>query len=114
MYIQDFFHTLSNDLSPLRNSYMMKPYVLYSLFTAMIHLKNGIPNGQQMLDCNPVGRYYSDHKKAVAKLLELADAHETQDITGPHSEYVIACLSTTTKISQRKARTKAIINALSG
>lgn len=110
--IDSFFDALTSDFEPLRDSFMMKPYALHSLFTAMIHLKYGIPNGFETLGCTPIKSYYEDLDCAISGLSDLADAHETQDIEGQHSVYVKACIGTTTKVAQRKIRSKAIIHAL--
>ena len=93
---------------------MMKSYVVHSLFTAMTHLKYGIPNGQAeaVLGHAPIGKYYVDIEKAISKLLQLSEAHETQDEEGPFKEYVSACLSTTTKVMQRTIRSRFIKDAL--
>ena len=110
--IDDFFKTMNSVFEPLCDSYMMKQYALHSLFTAMTHLKYGIPNGQEQLNTATIGKYYKNIACAVSGLLEMAEAHELQDTNGKYSDYVKACLSTTTKISQRKVRTSALIKAL--
>ena len=110
--ITDFFDTLKGEFAQLRGTFMMKPYVVHSLFTAMTHLKYGIPNGNQTLGVDSIGHYFRSPDKAIEKLLLLAEAHETQDLEGVYKEYVTACLSTTTKKAQRSIRSKYIINAL--
>ncbi|RLC83391.1 MAG: DUF262 domain-containing protein [Chloroflexi bacterium] len=110
--ISDFFNTLKIEFAELRESFIMKPYVIHSLFTAMTHLKYGIPGGDQALGVDPIGHYFISADTAIEKLLSLAEAHETQDLEGEYKEYVAACLSTTTKKAQRTVRSKYIVNAL--
>ena len=108
----NFFNILRTDFAPLRGSFIMKPYVIHSLFTAMTHLKYGIPGGTDALGVEPIGQYFKSANTSIEKLLSLAEAHETQDQEGAYKNYVTACLSTTTKRAQRKTRSQYIINAL--
>ena len=110
--ISDFFDELSTALSSLRSTFMMKTYVIHSLFCSMIHHKYGIQNGERMLGVPSKGYFYKDIDKTIIKLTKLADAHETQDTSGEFKSYVLACTSTTHRISQRTTRTKEIFKAL--
>ena len=110
--LENFFHILTQDFSSLRNTFIMKDYVIHSLFAAITHLKYGIPNGDQDLEIQPIGKSYESLASALVNLQVLADEHETKNLNGPYKEYVSACISTTTKRNQRLIRTKYIIDAL--
>jgi hypothetical protein len=109
--IPDFFRTLGTDLSELQGTFLMKPYVIYSLFCAMTQRKYGIPGGES-LRINKAGRYFDDRGATVAKLRELAAAHEIKDEAGPYAEYVRACLSGTHRADLRKIRARYLGAAL--
>ena len=100
------------DLKMLRGSYMMKDYALLSLFTALIHLRYGIPNGETDLGVESIGRFYYDEESALAGILRLAEAHELNESTGQFREYVEAASGATIRKAQRIARAKAIAKCL--
>lgn len=108
---EEFFQMLSGSFSPLRGTFIMKPYVLHSLFCAMIGKKFGFP-GSEDLAIPVTGTYFTDLPRTLENLTALADAHETQDFEGPLSNYVVACTSTTHRIAQRSTRTRFLANAL--
>jgi hypothetical protein len=109
---EEFFNVLAGDLSVFRGSYLMKPYVLHSLFCAMTQLRFGIPHGDQSVGVATRGAYFSNLPRAVQTLQEMASAHELQDTQGPYAEYVIACLSTTHRVAQRTTRSRWLARAL--
>ncbi|MEZ4660788.1 MAG: hypothetical protein R2911_24820 [Caldilineaceae bacterium] len=76
---------------------MMKPYAFHSLFCAFAHLKYGLPEEKVPLNIPTIGKSFKISKKAVGHLRAMAEAHETRDVDGQYSEYVKACLGTTTK-----------------
>jgi hypothetical protein len=101
-----------NDFKELRGSYMMKDYALLSLFTALAHLRYGIPNGKRDLDVESMGIFYLNHDKALDGLLRLAEAHENDDLDGDFREYVKAATGATTRKAQRITRARSIIKFL--
>ncbi len=109
--IGEFFEVLSGAFSPLRGTFIMKPYVLHSLFCAMVGKKYGFPNSSE-IGIEMVGSYYTKLTKTLENLSSLAYAHETQEVEGRYRNYVEACMSTTHRIAQRVARTRAIAEAL--
>lgn len=109
--IASFFEELRGPLSPLRNTFIMKHYVIHSLFCAMIHRRYGIPGGDDVMGIK-YGAYYSDAKTSIHNLRALAEAHEMQEDSGKYAQFVKACLSTTSKRQQREDRAKAIYHAL--
>jgi hypothetical protein len=108
----DFFKFLSEDLKPLHQTFMMKSYVIHSLFSAYAHCKYGIPNGEEISGLKPKKNLSIDLGEVVRKLEALASAHEEQDENGPYRDYVKACMSSTTKANQRSQRFKTLCDVL--
>jgi len=110
-----FFNFLKHDLSDLSESFMMKSYVVHSLFCAYIAVKYGFPGSDDLerkLGFSANANYRPNVQAIIPKLQVLSDAHEMQDISGNLKDYVEACLSTTTKQHQRTVRTEEIIKAI--
>lgn len=112
--IDDFFNVLLTKLTPLHETYMMKSYVVHSLFCAYVACKYGIPDQQELTDVENNHDRTFDFDRVNAGLLELADAHEEQDVDGKHADYVEACLSSTTKAAQRKVRFQILVKVFAG
>lgn len=110
--ITEFFDALQNSLSELQDTFMMKSYVLHSLFCAMTHRKYGIPDGEDVIRLAKDGVYFRNKQATIENLKKLAYAHETQDIEGKYKKYVEACLSTTHRVAQRTIRVRYIARAL--
>lgn len=100
------------DLEPLRNTFLMKPYAVQSLITALIHCRFGIPQITESLGIQPVGAFAADPQQARLALLELARAHEAKETEGPHTNYVWGALGGTNRYPRRLARVIAILRAL--
>lgn len=109
--LQEFVKILTEDFAPLRDTFLTKPYVCHSLFSALMQKKYGIPNGES-LNLQTTGVFYADLPRTLNALTQLAEAHEMQDTKGPYAEYVEACLSTTHRVKQRQTRTTWLGNAL--
>lgn len=109
--IGDFFRTLGSELGELQGTFLMKSYVVYSLFCAMTQRKYGIPGGQD-LSIPQTGGYFDNRAVTVQKLRALATAHEVKDETGSYGEYVRACLSGTHRAELRKTRARFLGAAL--
>ena len=110
-----FFNFLKHELSDLSESFMMKSYVVHSLFCAYIAVKYGFPGSDDLerkLGFSANINYRPNVQAIIPKLQVLSDAHEMQDISGNLKDYVEACLSTTTKQHQRTVRTEEIIKAI--
>lgn len=110
--IDDFFKFLVVDLEPLHSTFMMKSYVVNSLFSAFTHCKYGIPDGEKLTNIKPNEMIKFNLDLVIPRLEELATAHEEQDEDGPNKEYVRACLSSTTKTPQRTTRFKILCDVL--
>ncbi|WP_235444017.1 DUF262 domain-containing protein [Idiomarina zobellii] len=110
--IDSFFQVLATDFEPLYDTFMMKSYALNSLFCAYTHCKFGLPGVEQFTDVRPDLEFKIDKERVLPKLEELASAHENQDEDGEHKVYVKACMSSTTKAPQRRARFKVLCDVL--
>ena len=106
------FSFIVNDLGDLRKTFMMKPYALHSLVTALLHCKNGIASISQEWGVAPLESYSTDITRSKNLLRELADAHEGKEVDGPHAKYVWGCMSTTDRKTRRTARVAAVLRAL--
>lgn len=108
--LRTVFSYIGSDLEPLRKSFMMKPYALHSLVTALVHIKFGIPEIQAKYNILPLGDF--PQVNPVHRLLALAQAHETKDNNGPFHRYVWGTESSTNKLLRREARVMSILAAL--
>lgn len=110
--ISNFFQVLANHFGELRRTFVMKTYAIHSFFSAYAHIKYGIPNGEAHIGIPSRGTDIKTDDETIDRLIQISDAHETKDIEGPYGEYVKAAISTTTKVAQRKARTKILASVL--
>lgn len=109
--IVSFFNTLATHFSELRGTHLMKTYAVHSFFCAFAQIQYGIPNGETSIEVKTSGRSIKYDKNTIARLQALSDAHELKDTFGEFKEYVEAT-NTTTKETQRKARSKVIAKIL--
>lgn len=100
------------ELGDLRQTFMMKPYALHSLATALLHAKHGVETISDDWGVASLNAYSNDIARSRTLLRELADAHEGKDVDGPHGKYVWGCMSTTDRKARRTARVAAILRAL--
>jgi len=112
--VDEFFNVLLTMLEPLHETYMMKSYAVHSLFCAYVACKYGLPNMAEITTVEPNSEIQFDFEKINSDLMALADAHEEQDLSGEHSDYVEASLSSTTKMAQRKVRFKVLVDIFAG
>lgn len=110
--IMETIFFISGPLNELRNSFMMKPYAVHSLFTALYHCRYGIPAITEDWGVVPLGDFATNPQQAANQLQEMSRAHEAKELDGPHAEYVWGCLSTTDRKPRRSARVGAIMRAL--
>ena len=96
----------------LRGSYMMKPYALHSLLTALIHNRYGIDAISHELRIPSSGNFCRDPREASQLLVELARAHEAKERDGRFDTYVWGASGGTNRAPRRVARVAAISRAL--
>lgn len=106
------FDYISEHFPMLRRTFMMKPYALHSLITALIHSRYGIPSITEEWGAQSIGQFAADPEDAGRQLLELAQAHEAKEEEGAHGRYVWGSLSTTDRKLRRTARVAAILRIL--
>lgn len=112
--LREFFGYVAGNFGELRNSFLMKPYVVHSLFTAAMHNKYGLPGVAEAIDLPPIGAIAVDAEKAAAGLQALALAHEGKDLEGEFGDYVWGCTGGTNREPRRVARVKHLSLALRG
>lgn len=104
-YVRDHF-------CDLRKSYMMKPYSLLSLLTAIIHARYEIPALSRQVEIARTGNVSLDPNQASELLLALAEAHETKDDRTEYAQYTWGCSGATTRAGRRLARILGVFHAL--
>ena len=110
--ISETFDFISEQLPELRQTYMMKPYALHSLFTALVHARFGIDAIESDTAVESLGRFARNVRQAERQLVAMAQAHEAKEEDGPFADYVWGCLSTTDRRARRTSRVDAILEAL--
>lgn len=96
----------------LRKSYMMKPYALLSLLTAMIHARYEIPALSKQVGICRTKNVSPDPKQASGLLLALAEAHEANDDSNEYAQYTWGCSAATSRAGRRLARILGVFQAL--
>lgn len=100
------------NLGELRGSFLMKPYALHSLFTALIHNRFGIPAITNEWGVRPSGAFAREPRLAEDRLVALARAHEAKEREGPFAKYIWGASGGTNRAPRRTARVAAILRAL--
>lgn len=96
----------------LRKSFLMKPYALHSLLTALIHNRFGIPAITRDWGLGPAGVFSDDPRRAQEQLVALARAHEAKEKDGPYARYIWGATGGTNRAPRRTARVAAMLRAL--
>jgi len=107
--IKSVFDFISSNLSPLRKSFIMKPYALQSLFVALYFLKYGIPEIEDVI-LSPK-QWPQNVEEALDNIEKLNVAHETKEWGGPFYQYVYGIESSTNKAKQRISRLYSLLEA---
>lgn len=108
----DTFLFITESFPSLRKTFLMKPYAVHSLVTALLHSRYGIQSLADGWGAQSIGRFAANPIEAERQLLELAQAHEAKEVDGEHGSYVWGCLSTTDRKVRRTARVAAILRIL--
>jgi hypothetical protein len=101
---------VSANFPDLRQTFMMKPYAFYTLMTALIFNRYGVPH--DIPGATSAGAFARNPRASQERLLLLAQAHEAKETDGPFSEYVSGCLGGTNRITQRMQRFLPVLSAL--
>lgn len=110
--LSETFDFIASNFSNLRGGFMMKPYALHSLVTALFHNRYGIDAITEKYGIQPLGVYANDIKAAANRLELLAQAHEAKETDGKVHKYVWGTESSTNKSPRREARVLTILSAL--
>ncbi|WP_106753213.1 DUF262 domain-containing protein [Pannonibacter carbonis] len=108
----DTINFIIENFSELRRTFIMKPYALHSLITALMHSRFGIKRITEEWNAHCIGSFAFNTDHACQQLSELARAHEAKETDGRHAKYVWGCLSTTDRKARRTARVAAILRIL--
>lgn len=111
--IDETLHFVQTELSPLQQTYMTKSYAFLSLVVALIHNRWGIPGLSNSTQLATTGAFVNTND-AVARLSDLAYAHENKDLDSPYRRYVEACTAGSNRAAQRLVRAEFILKALQG
>ncbi|MEO7886580.1 MAG: DUF262 domain-containing protein [Polaromonas sp.] len=110
--LDQVFNIIAQDLSPIRNSYMTKPFALHALFCAIHHNTVGLKGFEEISGIPPIGAALGcSAERATANLLELAAAHESKDLSR-FPEYVEAMSAGSNREKQRVTRISILCLAL--
>jgi hypothetical protein len=112
--LREFFEYLVENFGQLRNTHLMKSYVIHSLFSAAMQNRYGLPEAAESLALEPIGQFGRNVELAREGLRTLAAAHETNDEEGDFGEYVWSCNAATTRENRRVVRIRYLALALRG
>lgn len=112
--LAEFFVYVAEHLGELRKSFLMKPYVVHSLFCAAMHNMYGLPGVEAKIKLAPIQAIGRDFELALHSLQALAMAHEGKDLEGEFGEYVWSCTGGTNREPRRVSRVKYLALALRG
>jgi len=110
--IRSAFEFISINFTDLRRSFLMKPYALHSLITALIHARYGIPPISDALGAHSINAFALNTEAASRQLLAMAQAHEAKELNGPFAAYISGTLSSTHRRPKRAARVSSILHTL--
>lgn len=112
--IREFFGFLAQQLTDFKTSHLMKSYTIHTLFCACVHNKIGLPDPNNEIGLQPIGRFCNDIDVARDQLRELSLAHEGKDLDGAFKDYVLAVEGATTRKPSRLKRVQYLAKALRG
>lgn len=108
----DIFSFITQQLSPIQDSYLTKPYALHALICALYHNRYGLPGFQELVGIPSVGTYLTcTVEEACNNLLELSAAHEGKDLSR-YPVYVDAMSEGSNRERQRLVRVAVLCQAL--
>jgi hypothetical protein len=110
--IEKILTCIAIDLSQVRHSFIVKPYVFHSLCCALYHLRYGLVGFEEKTGIEPIGSFLGCASDvATNNLIALAAAHEGKDMS-QYPDYVDACLAGANREKQRTARVRYLCLAL--
>jgi hypothetical protein len=110
--LYEIFNFITLELSPIQSSFMTKPYAMHALCCALYHNKYGMPKVADQLGIQQIGSLINcTPQQASDNLLELAAAHEGNDLTR-FPLYVEAMREGSNRERQRSVRIATLCRAL--
>jgi hypothetical protein len=107
------FDVVLSEFSELQGTYITRPHIFHSLFSALIHNRFDLIGAADATGISAIGKYYEDRGKALISLKRLAAAHEERDLS-EFGEYVQAASEGGNRANQRTIRIKWLCRALRG
>jgi hypothetical protein len=102
------------DLNKVLESEILKGYSFYSLFSALVYNKYGLPNisPEEMDGLEPIGQFVVEINTGIQNVLELFDQVEQRNENNVYSPFVKASIGATTSDPNRRTRLKWLVKAL--
>ena len=110
----DILDFLRVELKEVSESGLLRPYILHSLFAALLYRKYGFPvkPDGEISKFKVTDDFATDVQKANDNILVLLSAFDNKDQNGRYKEFVQACLAATNNSNTRITRTKWFLKAL--
>jgi Protein of unknown function DUF262 len=103
---------IASNFGELRRSFMMKPYALHSLFTALAFNRFGNEAISRDWNVSASGDFTNSVNISRELLVQMSLAHEGKETEGRFATYVWGCLSTVDRRPRRTARAASIMRAI--
>ncbi|MGG6267711.1 DUF262 domain-containing protein [Leptolyngbya sp. AN03gr2] len=102
------------ELNPVLESEVLKGYSLYSLFSALVYNRYGLPNisSKDVGGLEVIGEYTPDTNQAIQNILELFNLAEQNNERGKYAAFVRASGAATTSETSRRIRLEWLVRAL--
>lgn len=102
------------ELNQLCESRILKGYLFYSLFSALVYNKWGINNigPNDLAGLNTIEKFTNNLNHGIQNLMFLLGSIEQKEFRKDFNEFVQACISTTHSLNNRKIRLKWFVAAL--
>lgn len=102
------------DLNPICESGILKGYLFYSLFSALVYNKWGIKNIDpgDFAGLDTIGVFTNNLDSGIQNLMFLLGLIEQNEFRKDFNEFVQACISTTHSLKNREIRLKWFVAAL--
>ncbi|KPN73797.1 DUF262 domain-containing protein [Neisseria sp. 74A18] len=110
--VMETFHFLKNNMLSVFTECKVQPYQFYSLMSALIFNKYGLPNTENIFDLKPIGKFVENLNDSVYKIIDLFSKAEMKETGGESNDFVEASMSTTHGLKNRTTRFKVLVEAL--
>jgi hypothetical protein len=111
--VRGALEVVRQQLSGVQGSYAVKPHMLHSLLTALMHNKFDLPGVAATTGVPSTGDWLTDPQRATTQIRELAEAFETKSLDR-FPAFVNASAEGGNRAPQRQIRVKWLCMALQG